>query len=175
MVKVNVIYVSFEIFSQSRSRNARILLPSNYVQHNTFNPSPQQQHYNSPQNQFIPANNYYFSNRLDNVETIEYDSKPSRPSTTTTTTPPVTHPTYQNFGPVRQNNYQQNMMPSQREISETDLFLLSAIEKLTYRVDYMEKRLKKTEQLLYYIMEGNGEQDEQRPGKFCPIFGNSFL
>lgn len=56
------------------------------------------------------------------------------------------------------------MVPSQREISETDLFLLSAIEKLTYRVDYMEKRLKKAEQLLYYIMEGNGESQDQRPG-----------
>lgn len=167
MVKVisHVVFFIFLIFlyshHQGTSRNARILLPNNYVQHNTFNPSVPHHHYTSPQNQFIPANNYYFSNRLDNVETIEYDSKPSTRPTTTTTTPPNYQ---QNFGPVRQNNYQHNMAPSQREISETDLFLLSAIEKLTYRVDYMEKRLKKTEQLLYYIMEGNGESQDQRPG-----------
>lgn len=102
------------------------------------------------------------------METIEYDAKPTRPSTTTRTTTPAPPQNYQNYGPVRQNNYQQNMIPSQREISETDLFLLSAIEKLTYRVDYMEKRLKKTEQLLYYIMEGNGEEIEQKPGTSVP-------
>lgn len=41
------------------------------------------------------------------------------------------------------------------EVSETDLYLLSAIEKLVYRVDYMEKRLRKTEQIIYYLMAGN--------------------
>lgn len=39
------------------------------------------------------------------------------------------------------------------EISETDLYLLGAIEKLVYRVDYLEKRLKKTDELVLYLME----------------------
>uniref|UniRef100_A0A336LR83 CSON011101 protein n=1 Tax=Culicoides sonorensis TaxID=179676 RepID=A0A336LR83_CULSO len=151
------------------SRSARILLPNNnnnYVQHNTFNPSPPQPFNHHHQNQYIPANNYYFSNRVDNVETIEYDPKPHPTTTHPTTTLPPRPQTYQNFSPVRQNNYQQNLMPSQREITETDLFLLSAIEKLTFRVDYIEKRLKKTEQILYYIMEGSPEQIQQKPA--CP-------
>lgn len=46
------------------------------------------------------------------------------------------------------------------EISETDLYLLGAIEKLVYRVDYLEKRLKKTDELVLYLM-GKQHQQEQ--------------
>lgn len=53
---------------------------------------------------------------------------------------------------------------SPREVSETDLYLLGAIEKLVYRVDYMEKRLKRSEQLVYYLMAGNN----QKPIDPCP-------
>lgn len=53
---------------------------------------------------------------------------------------------------------------SPREVSETDLYLLGAIEKLVYRVDYMEKRLKRTEQLVYYLMAGNNP----KPVDPCP-------
>lgn len=42
-----------------------------------------------------------------------------------------------------------------RQVSETDLYLLNAIEKLVYRVDFMEKRLRKLEEMLYYVMAGN--------------------
>lgn len=51
------------------------------------------------------------------------------------------------------------------EVTETDLYLLSAIEKLVYRVDYMERRLRKTEQLVYYLMAGNNEHRKEIPGK----------
>lgn len=47
------------------------------------------------------------------------------------------------------------------DVSETDLYLLSAIEKLVYRVDYMERRLRKTEQLVYYLMAGNNEHKKE--------------
>lgn len=47
---------------------------------------------------------------------------------------------------------------SRKEVSETDLYLLGAIEKLVFRVDFMEKRLKKAEELIYYIMAGNGKK-----------------
>lgn len=43
----------------------------------------------------------------------------------------------------------------QRQITETDLHLLNAMEKLVYRVDFMEKRLRKLEEMLYYVMAGN--------------------
>lgn len=47
------------------------------------------------------------------------------------------------------------------EVSETDLYLLSAIEKLVYRVDYMERRLHKTEQIVYYLMAGNNQNQKE--------------
>jgi hypothetical protein len=45
--------------------------------------------------------------------------------------------------------------PPGRQVSETDLYLLGAIEKLVYRVDFMEKRLRRVEEMLYYVMAGN--------------------
>lgn len=42
-----------------------------------------------------------------------------------------------------------------RQVSETDLYLLNAMEKLVYRMDFMEKRLRKLEEMLYYVMAGN--------------------
>lgn len=45
--------------------------------------------------------------------------------------------------------------PPPRQISETDLYLLGAIEKLVYRVDFMEKRLRRVEEMLYYAVAGN--------------------
>lgn len=41
---------------------------------------------------------------------------------------------------------------SRDEVSETDVYLLSAIEKMAYRLDLMEKRLRRTEDLLHYVM-----------------------
>lgn len=69
-------------------------------------------------------------------------------------------PSFQKIYPQRQNNFN-----SPREVSETDLYLLGAIEKLVYRVDYMEKRLKRTEQLVYYLMAGNNQKLQADP---CP-------
>lgn len=74
---------------------------------------------------------------------------------------------YQNIQPVplRLQAQRQSQFNSPREVSETDLYLLGAIEKLVYRVDYMEKRLKRTEQLVYYLMQGNNQKLEAEP---CP-------
>lgn len=50
----------------------------------------------------------------------------------------------------------QNQKPqTSHQVSETDLYLLSAIEKLVYRVDFMEKRLRRVEEMLYYVSAGN--------------------
>lgn len=65
------------------------------------------------------------------------------------------------LGMLKQNggfggNFNRQNAPN--EVSETDLYLLGAIEKLVYRVDYMENRLRKAEQLIYYLMQGNQNQ-----------------
>ncbi|XP_063224190.1 uncharacterized protein LOC134532000 isoform X1 [Bacillus rossius redtenbacheri] len=65
------------------------------------------------------------------------------------------------------------------DVSETDLYLLGAIEKLAYRVDFMEKRLRRTEELLYYVMSGDNDRHDRDPcpanftrvGKGCYHFG----
>ncbi|XP_066596738.1 oxidized low-density lipoprotein receptor 1-like [Prorops nasuta] len=68
--------------------------------------------------------------------------------------------------------------PNKRDVTETDLYLLGAIEKLVYRVDYLEKRLRRAEELLYYLISGNNNQKEPCPqnytrvGKNCYHFSN---
>ncbi|XP_045506031.1 uncharacterized protein LOC123702348 [Colias croceus] len=44
--------------------------------------------------------------------------------------------------------------PPRKQVTETDLYLLSAIEKLVYRADLMEKRLRKLEESLHYVIAG---------------------
>ncbi|XP_038208573.1 uncharacterized protein LOC119829917 [Zerene cesonia] len=44
--------------------------------------------------------------------------------------------------------------PPRKQVTETDLYLLSAIEKLVYRADLMEKRLRKLEESLHYVVAG---------------------
>jgi hypothetical protein len=81
---------------------------------------------------------------------------------------PVDPVHYRQYQQAQQNPPQaprQSQFNSPREVSETDLYLLGAIEKLVYRVDYMEKRLKRTEQLVYYLMAGNNQKPQQDP---CP-------
>ncbi|XP_072378895.1 uncharacterized protein [Diabrotica undecimpunctata] len=63
---------------------------------------------------------------------------------------------------IMNNNIQPTVPPrvkpsitGQRQVSETDLYLLGAIEKLVYKVDFMEKRLRRVEEMLYYSMAGN--------------------
>lgn len=55
---------------------------------------------------------------------------------------------------TRKPQINQQISPG-RQVTETDLYLLNAIEKLVYRVDFMEKRLRKLEEMLYYVMAGN--------------------
>lgn len=56
-----------------------------------------------------------------------------------------------------------------RQISETDLYLLGAIEKLVYKVDFMEKRLRRVEEMLYYSMAGNRIDTEPCPTNFTRV------
>lgn len=56
-----------------------------------------------------------------------------------------------------------NSMPriSPTEVSETDLYLLSAIEKLAYRVDYLEQRMKHADKLLLHLMTINNDNNKK--------------
>lgn len=78
--------------------------------------------------------------------------------------------------PLKLQAQRQTQYNSPREVSETDLYLLGAIEKLVYRVDYMEKRLKRTEQLVYYLMAGNSQKPEidSCPANFSRIGDNCY-
>ncbi|XP_004519860.1 uncharacterized protein LOC101461308 [Ceratitis capitata] len=64
-------------------------------------------------------------------------------------------PTVQHTGP----------QPPFRAVTENDLYLLGAIEKLVYRVDYLESRIRRAEQLIYYLMAGNNQKEVRDP---CP-------
>jgi hypothetical protein len=49
-----------------------------------------------------------------------------------------------------------------KEVTETDLYLLGAIEKLVYRVDFMEKRLRRTEELLQPVTANRNHNQGKR-------------
>jgi len=42
-----------------------------------------------------------------------------------------------------------------QEVTETDMFLLGAIEKLVHRMDFLEKRVQRTEDMLYQLLAGS--------------------
>lgn len=104
---------------------------------------------------YIPTSNFYVTRRMGEAMEVEpqpHYRRPGPPSAKVIGNVPPT------LGlPMRQSHA--GVMPSPREVSETDLYLLGAIEKLVYRVDYMEKRLRRTEQLLYYVMAGNTQKE----------------
>ncbi|XP_043493633.1 C-type lectin domain family 9 member A [Polistes fuscatus] len=68
--------------------------------------------------------------------------------------------------------------PNKRDVSETDIYLLGAIEKLVYRVDYVEKRLRRAEELLYYVISGSTSIKDSCPtnytsiGRYCYYFSD---
>lgn len=103
---------------------------------------------------YIPTSNFYVTKRMGEAMEVEqpHYRRPGPPSGKVIGNVPPT------LGlPMRQSHA--GVMPAPREVSETDLYLLGAIEKLVYRVDYMEKRLRRTEQLLYYVMAGNTQKE----------------
>lgn len=62
-----------------------------------------------------------------------------------------------------------------QQVTETDLYLLGAIEKLVYRVDLMDKRLRRTEELLQHVIEGGSNQREDPcPGNFTRVARNCY-
>lgn len=98
---------------------------------------------------YIPTSNVYISKRIGSAG------------------PPVTTMKQSsNFdGHGNHGHYERISQTPPSEISETDLYLLGAIEKLVYRVDYLEKRLRKNEQIVYYLMSGNLNKEKEQYGK----------
>lgn len=107
---------------------------------------------------YIPTSNVYITKRIGSVaplgpaafkQNINFNGNGGNPG-----------------GPNNNNHYFNNRVPTNTpEVSETDLYLLNAIEKLVYRVDYMERRLHKTEQIVYYLMAGNNQNQKEIQGK----------
>ncbi|XP_014472038.1 PREDICTED: killer cell lectin-like receptor subfamily F member 2 [Dinoponera quadriceps] len=63
---------------------------------------------------------------------------------------------------------------NKRDVTETDLYLLGAIEKLVYRLDHVEKRLRRAEELLYYIISGNNKMKEPCPDNYTRMGQNCY-
>lgn len=126
----------------------------------------------SQTHQYIPASSFYINKRIgEAVEMGNPAGKVIGPSgyAENQLTPPSAQST---FTPMRQSfggASPTELLSSPREVSETDLYLLGAIEKLVYRVDYMENRLRRAEQIIYYLMAGNNQKLESCPDNFTRV------
>lgn len=155
----------------SRGREARIIQTVAAPQFNGNQPQTYQK--------YIPTSEAYLTRRVG--EAAEAELTMRRPLEGRVTSNLVNPPNYQQHQQqaslkLQAQNNRQNQFNSPREVSETDLYLLGAIEKLVYRVDYMEKRLKRTEQLVYYLMAGNNQKPEAEPcpAEFTKVGGNCY-
>ncbi|KAF5307816.1 hypothetical protein FQR65_LT06688 [Abscondita terminalis] len=68
-----------------------------------------------------------------------------------------------------------NRKPPSRQITETEMYLLGAMEKLVYKVDFMEKRLRRVEEMLYFVMAGNKVDQDPCPDSFVRAGFNCYL
>lgn len=165
--------------SPSRGREARIIQtvpPPNFFGPQS-NSHHQQQPFQQPYHKYIPTSEAYLTRRIG--EAVEPEPNLRRPNEAVTgkvvanMMPQQQQPQQQQYQiPLKlQAQHRQYQFNSPREVSETDLYLLGAIEKLVYRVDYMEKRLRRTEQLVYYLMAGNNQkiEPEECPKNFTKI------
>lgn len=155
--------------SPPRGREARII--QTVAAPNFYGNQQQQQKY-------IPTSEAYLTRRVG--ELAEMEPSMRRPFDAISNAAPTGYQQHSQL-PLKLQPQRQYQFNSPREVSETDLYLLGAIEKLVYRVDYMEKRLKRTEQLVYYLMAGNDQKPEAEPcptnfakiGDNCYHFGSS--
>lgn len=171
-------YYGFCSQSPANAREGRIIQNMQPQPLKAFKPSPQEPFIQpitqqslqmkpiQQQTRYIPTNSFYMTRRSG-----EEELDPNMRPPVSGVIAKVSNPNSQHKPNYPQSLRQQfvgnanNGFNSPREVSETDLYLLGAIEKLVYRVDYMEKRLKRTEQLVYYLMQGNKQKPEADP---CP-------
>ncbi|CAK1541367.1 unnamed protein product [Leptosia nina] len=64
--------------------------------------------------------------------------------------------------------------PPRKQVTETDLYLLGAIEKLVYRADLMEKRLRKLEETLHHIVAGQEAKPEPCVANYTRVGDNCY-
>lgn len=123
---------------------------------NQFKPSPPYNPYQNNQQQGAQIQSQNYPNQAQNSQNQQNYQQQILPSG------PQAFANQQPYQVPNSVTVQQQAKPQkQREVSETDLYLLGAIEKLVFRVDYMEQRLRRTEQLVYYLMQGNNPKDGQ--------------
>lgn len=105
---------------------------------------------------YIPTSGFFITKRMGEAAELEPHMRPPSGGKVISQFRPS-----QPYGvpQPQQMQQQQQQQNGPREVSETDLYLLGAIEKLVFRVDYLEQRLRKTEQMLYYLMQGNNVKD----------------
>ncbi|VEN54862.1 unnamed protein product [Callosobruchus maculatus] len=107
---------------------------------------------------------YVMDDKMDSTEKGESKISPGNKI--------VTSGPSSNYNNNNYNNY--NKKPPGRQVSETDLYLLGAIEKLVYKVDFIEKRLRRVEEMLYYAVAGNRIDTEPCKGNFTRVGGNCY-
>ncbi|XP_063393865.1 uncharacterized protein LOC134679009 [Cydia fagiglandana] len=71
--------------------------------------------------------------------------------------------------PHRPNSIDRLDDPPRKQVTETDLYLLSAIEKLVYRADIMEKRLRKLEESMHVLVAGSNHHPEPCVADFTRV------
>lgn len=120
-------------------------IKKNVISISGSSPSTRQGRVMQMAHRYIPTSNMYITKRIGNVSPLSSSN--------------------QNIN-LNGNAYQRISQNGPSEVSETDLYLLGAIEKLVYRVDYMEKRLLKSEQLIYYLMAGNNQNRKEIDGEW---------
>uniref|UniRef100_A0A182M041 C-type lectin domain-containing protein n=1 Tax=Anopheles culicifacies TaxID=139723 RepID=A0A182M041_9DIPT len=153
----------------------------------------------APAPKYIPTSSFYINKRIGEALELDPQHQPQQHHTHRVPAPPVgkviastgagglygdNHLSGANHGatftPMRQTfggASPTELLASPREVSETDLYLLGAIEKLVYRVDYMENRLRRAEQIIYFLMAGNSQKQDFWLGGLNPgllwIWANS--
>lgn len=99
-----------------------------------------------PNHKYIPTSGFFITKRMGEAAELEPHMRPPGKVIT-------------QFRPSQPYGVPMQQQQGTREVSETDLYLLGAIEKLVFRVDYMEQRLRRTEQMVYYLMQGNNAKE----------------
>ncbi|XP_055904076.1 uncharacterized protein LOC129939918 [Eupeodes corollae] len=146
------------------SRTPKVLPNPGQVNPGMMNPSTPM-NFISDQNyhRYIPTNNMYITKRIGEAMELEPHMRPPAKV--------INPPHRQNGIPsgfgnqMQQTNHPVHPQQHVRAVSENDLYLLGAIEKLVYRVDYLESRVRRSEQLIYYLMAGNNQKEVRDP---CP-------
>lgn len=149
------------------TRSPKVLPNPALVNSNMINPSTPM-NFVSDQNyhRYIPMTNMYITKRIGEAMELEPHMRPPAK----VINPPHRQsglPSSFGGGQMQQPNHQMHPQQQQhiRAVSENDLYLLGAIEKLVYRVDYLESRVRRSEQLIYYLMAGNNQKEVRDP---CP-------